>query len=584
MNARLAISIRRIRPTGLPGGAAAWLVCLVWLALAFCPPAAASPPDRALVLDERESYRLGTHLDLYQDPTGHLGLSELLSPDFKGSFRPSQVEVPNLGITSGACWVRFTLQNGRPQPATMLLAVQYPPLDRVTLFAPQDQGGYRVLEAGDAVAHPQVAMEHRHYLFELNLPPGVRRTYYLRVVNPGAMTLPLTLSSYPAFYRHDYRDQVSLGILFGLVAGAIIYFLYVAVRLKYPAALWFSIYLACLGLVVTAGKGYFQELLRPHLTLLSNLLQLVAVGLLYFSGAKFLRVFLEIARRSPRVDRVLWVLQWMGVFYVPVCVYITPFTHVYSLVLVGLGPLFSTGVAIYFWSKGVPNAKYFALGWLVGHLVSVLDLARIYGVIPFLPITAYAAPAALCTALVFFSRALVAQTGSYQRQAREDGLTGLANRRGLMDFMQREWNRARRARRPLGLVILDLDHFKQYNDQYGHDAGDRCLVRVSRTLADFARREGELAGRYGGEEFVLVLADADADQALELAAKVRQAINDLGIPHLGQPSGRVTVSAGAASLTPDQHTDPQDLLRAADRALYQAKEQGRDQVRGAPVQ
>lgn len=581
MNPQLAIFSKAYGPFAVIGRGTVWCICLIWAVLVLCPPAEASAPDRVLVLDQRESYQLGLFLDLYQDPTGHLGLSDLLSPDFKGGFLPSRSAVPNLGIIPGACWVRFTLQNSRSRPLTMLLAVQYPPLDRVILFSPQEQGGYRVREAGDAVPEPQVAMEHRHYLFELNLPPGAQRTYYLRAENTGAMTLPLSLSSYPAFYRHDYRDQVCLGILFGLVAGAIVYFLYVAVRLKYPAALWFSIYLACLGLVVTAGKGYFQELLRPHLTPLSNLLQLVAVGLLYFSGAKFLRVFLDIARRSPRVDRVLWVLQWMGVFYIPVCVYVTPFTHFYSLVLVGLGPLFSTGVAVYFWSQGVPNAKYFALGWLVGHLVSVLDLARIYGLIPFLPITAYAASAALCTALVFFSRALVAQTGSYQRQAREDGLTGLANRRGLTDFLQREWNRARRSRRPLGLIIFDLDHFKQYNDVYGHDAGDRCLVRVARALADYARREGELAGRYGGEEFVLVLADADTDQALALAAKVREAVKELGIPHRGQPSGRVTVSAGAASLIPDQHNDPHDLIRAADRALYRAKSQGRDQVMGA---
>ncbi len=160
-----------------------------------------------------------------------------------------------------------------------------------------------------------------------------------------------------------------------------------------------------------------------------------------------------------------------------------------------------------------------------------------------------------------------------------DGLTQLANRRSLDTNLGTEWQRALRKREPIGLVMIDVDHFKLFNDTYGHQAGDQCLRSLAGVLKDFARRPGDIVARYGGEEFVLVLTNATAQQARLVAERLRDRIVELAIPHQRSSHGSVTASLGVASLVPSaQHSGPEALLLAADQALYQAKEAGRNRV------
>lgn len=163
--------------------------------------------------------------------------------------------------------------------------------------------------------------------------------------------------------------------------------------------------------------------------------------------------------------------------------------------------------------------------------------------------------------------------------SREDGLTGLANRRHFNDSFMVEWERARREQQSLALVFVDVDHFKAYNDNHGHLEGDRALVAVAAVIKTLARRAGDLAARYGGEEFVLLLPNTTADGAREVADEMLLAIDARKIPHKASSVGAfVSVSIGVASMVPDVHLAPSQLIDCADAALYAAKEGGRHQV------
>ncbi|SIS96382.1 diguanylate cyclase domain-containing protein [Neptunomonas antarctica] len=166
--------------------------------------------------------------------------------------------------------------------------------------------------------------------------------------------------------------------------------------------------------------------------------------------------------------------------------------------------------------------------------------------------------------------------------AAQDQLTGLANRRSIDQTLSDEWARASRHGNPLALVMLDVDFFKKYNDQYGHLAGDECLKDVACALQQGAQRAGEMTARYGGEEFLLILPNTDADTAQRLAERMCAAIAALEILHEQSPMCVVTVSAGVATLTDDTYKDVDSLLRGADKALYQAKQKGRNQAQMAP--
>jgi len=163
--------------------------------------------------------------------------------------------------------------------------------------------------------------------------------------------------------------------------------------------------------------------------------------------------------------------------------------------------------------------------------------------------------------------------------AREDGLTGVANRRTLDTALDEEWRRTHRSGTPLSLILLDIDCFKAYNDRHGHQAGDACLRAVAQAVADAHRRAGELVARYGGEELAVVLPGASHDSALELAENLRVRVLELALPHPGSSVAPVvTVSVGVACAPPATGGAPADLVAAADRALYLAKQHGRNRV------
>lgn len=188
------------------------------------------------------------------------------------------------------------------------------------------------------------------------------------------------------------------------------------------------------------------------------------------------------------------------------------------------------------------------------------------------------------SALARTMQALAHSNSRLKTLVAHDALTGLASRREFDRALARELRRAARSRQPLALVLVDLDHFKRYNDHYGHPAGDSCLQAVARCLRASIQREGDLAARYGGEEFALLLPATDAAGATHVAERLLAEVEALGLPHAASPAAIVTLSLGVAALHPRADTPDAAarLLQAADEALYQAKRAGRSRLAVSP--
>jgi len=183
--------------------------------------------------------------------------------------------------------------------------------------------------------------------------------------------------------------------------------------------------------------------------------------------------------------------------------------------------------------------------------------------------------------LLVLTRKLDSANRELTRLSAVDGLTGIANRRQFDEALSREWRRCLRTREPLSLLMADVDFFKQYNDGYGHQAGDECLKAVADILRQQLRRPADIVARYGGEEFAAVLPATGLDGAMRVAEAMRSGVQGLGVPHESTSFGVVTVSLGVATLAPGLPEGMPKLLSAADRALYEAKRQGRNCVQAA---
>ncbi|MDT7837891.1 diguanylate cyclase domain-containing protein [Aquabacterium sp. OR-4] len=179
--------------------------------------------------------------------------------------------------------------------------------------------------------------------------------------------------------------------------------------------------------------------------------------------------------------------------------------------------------------------------------------------------------------LIRLSEALQQANAQLQHEAQSDGLTGLLNRRGFDRALAEALADGRRRRSPLTLMVCDVDHFKAYNDQLGHAAGDDCLRQVAGLLRDIARRPSDLAARQGGEEFALILPDTPRSGALTLARAIGRMFAVRALPHPASPiAAHLTLSGGITSCVPDEHTTAEALMLRADEALYVAKRQGRN--------
>lgn len=187
--------------------------------------------------------------------------------------------------------------------------------------------------------------------------------------------------------------------------------------------------------------------------------------------------------------------------------------------------------------------------------------------------------------LVRMQRALVKLTEQLNEANRElhrismiDGLTGIANRRLFDESLEREWRRCARLKKPLSIVMLDVDFFKKYNDRYGHQAGDECLKAAAKKVASAVPRASDLAARYGGEEFVLILGETDEDGARWVANRIRLQVAGLKMVHEDSPHGCITLSCGVSTVLPGDELSVDKLVKSADNALYLAKKHGRNAV------
>jgi diguanylate cyclase (GGDEF)-like protein len=219
-------------------------------------------------------------------------------------------------------------------------------------------------------------------------------------------------------------------------------------------------------------------------------------------------------------------------------------------------------------------------------LVALLALVSVVGVMFRARIRALGKRQKELESVVEQRTTLLAQANeTLKRMSLVDPLTGIANRRCMDEHLNQEWGRSQRTGEPVSFLFIDVDYFKKYNDSYGHQAGDRCLIEVARCIAEAVNRPGDLAARFGGEEFAVVLPMTDVEGALTVAESIMALMERRALPHRASDvSPHVTLSIGAASMIASPGMSPSSLVDLADAAVYRSKEQGRDQISVAPME
>lgn len=580
---------------------------------------------------EDRSHVVAQELHYFRDDSGRLGLSEVLALP-AGDWRQNQADVFSHGYNGAAWWLRFDVTRAADYRDRPLLEIAYPVLDHVELWLLADGQVQAHHVMGDKQAFSERPIAHRYFLVPLQLQPEKHYTVVMRVRSTSSIQVPLTLWQERAHGDHDQLRLMGQGIYFGCMLVMVLYNLFIFLIVGDRNYLYYVMYVLCMPLFLASLNGVAFQYLWPGATTWNDQAIIVALSGTVLFGCLFISRFLELRDNLPRFVPVLRGLAAAGTLLI-VASFFLPYALLIRLIIVVavLACLCGLVVGLLRWRQGDASARFYTIAWssmLLGGIVLALNK---FQVLPQNFITENATQLGSAIEVILLSFALAerinlerrlrfraqevaleserlarqaqAEALEAQRQANEmlelrvaertealeeanrklaelsatDQLTGLKNRRFLDSVLREEFVRCYRYGHSIAVLLLDIDHFKRFNDSYGHLVGDDCLRSVAGALKDAVRWPVDRVARYGGEEFCVVLPETDAEGARVVADRIRHAVEALEFEVEGRRVP-VTVSVGVAAIVPVCAETSHLLVSEADRALYQAKADGRNRV------
>ncbi len=605
------------------GCAPAWLrLCLAGVVLLASAAMAAGPPGETIELRrDTAEVALGPAMRHVHDATAQGDLAAATRWLDEGRFRPLPRGRTSLGFQDGAFWFHTRVLN-RDSPETRWLLVQRFALsDRIDVYARHADGRVAFQAGGDHRPFGARSIRYRHPNFLLTLPRGEPVDLFVRVRSESSMQVPLSLLTLPAFAETTRDAQFVIGAYYGILLALFFYNLALWLSLRDAGYFWYLFHLSAFGLVLFTLNGLGFEYLWPGSSTLNDRMVPLSVCLAQIGMQQFTRVFLELRQRWPPGDRAglaliaFFALLGIASTWLPYRI-ATPLAA--AAVLASIAWIAIVTVTMV--RRGYAPARLFLIAWAMFLLGTGLFVGVAFGMAPKNFLTEYGVQIGSALEMLLLSVALghryARLRGENERIAREakellehkveqrttelrsalvqledaharlressqrDALTGLHNRSHFRDRFDALLRQAREHRRPLSLLMIDLDNFKTINDRYGHLIGDECLRWAARTLGHALRPHHDaLLARFGGEEFVVVLPGLDLVAAARVAEDLRQHLREAPFRSSGTYEIPVTASIGVHAVDPATVGGIDPLLQLADQALYRAKADGRDCVR-----
>lgn len=579
----------------------------------------------------QEPQVLSSAIQMLEDTNGTLRWSDIASGQQDARFHgvaPAQ-DVLNLGYSRSVFWLRVPLHNPDATPSQKLLELGYNRLSLVDFYVDDGQGAGRVVHTGNLRPFASRELADRHFVLPLQLPAHGRQTVYIRLESSSPIFIPLRLWSPSAFYAYQRTAYAQQAVYYGMALAMIAFNLLLFVALRDRAYIYYLGFVASMALAIAVRTGLAKEYIPWDAAWWWETSSFLSNTLACVTFLVFMRQMLQSRVQLPGVDR--WITRVLVLHLVLPVLYVghyrafaIPMIWVYIATLV-----FILGSGIYGAWRRQRAAYFFVAAFAILFLTAVMNSLTSLGALPANIITnnllqfgsacemvllafaladrintlrqekvvaqgkMLAAQNELVLALQNSERALEARvqerTNELQQLNRKlealsttDGLTGIANRRKFDTVLDAEWRRALRSGTALSVGVIDIDWFKQYNDLYGHQAGDACLRTVAQAVAGSLARAQDLVARFGGEEFVFVAPETPQEVAQMLAEKICENVRALQQAHQGSVWGHVTVTVGVATQIPQGAAVPAALLAAADAALYAGKAAGRNRVVVAP--
>ncbi len=580
---------------------------------------------------QQTSQNVGDSLQFLRDDAGTLNLAQVQALP-ASRWQTAESQTFSQGYSQASWWLRFTVRNQDARSPQQLLEIAYPVLDDAEVWLLQGRHTQAHHRLGDKHVFQDRPLKHRFFLIPLELAPGQEYTVLMRVRSTSSLQVPLTLWDEQAYFEQDQLYLLGHGIFFGGMGLVVLYSFFIFIALRDRTYLYYMFYVFSMMMFLASLKGLSFQFLWPTATQWNDRVLIFMLASTVIFGGLFTVRFLRLREHLPPLMPLFRWLIAAAALIVAASFFLPYAPLMQALIMVaGLTCLSFLAASSWRWRAGDRSARYYTIAWSSMLLGGVALALNKFHLLPSNFFTENATQMGCAAEVILLSLAIVDQLNEQrrlrfkaqqdilnserlvheaqsqalvaQREANEmlelrvsertqalevanrkleelsatDQLTGVKNRRYLDRVLQDEYARSYRYRHSMALLLLDVDHFKRFNDAWGHQVGDECLRQVAAIIRDTVRVSVDHVARYGGEEFCVVMPETDAMGAFAVAERIRAAVEAMPFSAEGQ-TVPVTISIGLAAQTPFNSEGSRELLKQADMALYQAKGDGRNRV------
>lgn len=542
--------------------------------------------DIVVVVGEDEVVDLTDYLRTYIEPNksgkilgsnkngfGAQGMS--LEEVRKQAFQPAGDDT-SYGFDTNARWLRFTLKNSQPVKKTFYIEENYPLIDYLDayLVSASEEGEEIVHYAtGDLRQYSMRPLGLRHFVFPVTINAYAQKVVYLRYQTSGSLNIKLRVLTEKTLFKHVADEQLVYGLYYGGFLVLILYNFFIFLVVREKLFVLYTLFAMSLAAYMTVQNGFLFQYIFPNYPAVVNKLLLIFLCSSFFFSIRFSRNILNSEQEMPVLNRAGIGFEWLMIGFMvalPLLNYHYMMVPLAALTVIMSIFMISMGFRSFYLRHA--SAHYYIMAWgalLIGVLIFML---KSYGLIEHNVFTNNAIQIGSMVEMMLLSLVLSQRVSAIKLNSSLDPLTNCYNRRYFDERMTALFSRRGITQRPCSLVVLDIDHFKRFNDRHGHVEGDRAIRLVAQTFM-YSIRKPDGCCRYGGEEFVLILPGKDNAAAVALAESLRVRVSEIAI--LPEP---LTISAGVATCAGGSFATPDEFFNAADIALYKAKSDGRNRT------